>query len=74
VVEPEKISKHMRARDLIRNMNTYAVKIRLPQTGYTTIMNTTVQARTPEMARRMIRSLYGSRTALVTQPVRISPR
>jgi hypothetical protein len=64
----------MRIRDITPALNTYAVKIRLPQTGYTTIMDTTVQARTPEMARRMIRALYGSRTALVSQPVRISPR
>jgi hypothetical protein len=44
------------------------VKIRLPQTGYNTIMDTTVQARTPEMARRMVRAQYGSRTALIGQP------
>jgi len=31
-------------------------------------MDTTVQARTPEMARRMIRNQYGSHSVLVGQP------
>jgi hypothetical protein len=64
----------MRAKDIIPALTTYAVKIRLPQQGYSTIMDTTVQARTPEMARRMIRAQYGHRTALISQPRRISPR
>jgi hypothetical protein len=58
----------MRAAEITKKLNTYTVKIRLPQTGYNTIMDTTVQARTPEMARRMVRAQYGSRTALIGQP------
>jgi len=33
-----------------------------------------VQARTPEMARRMIRAQYGDRAVLVSQPRLIKPR
>jgi hypothetical protein len=46
----------------------------LPQQGYTQHMDTTVQARTPEQARRIIRGQYGDRTVLVGQPRRIAPR
>jgi len=64
----------MRARDLRRPLDTYVVRLRLPQQGYTTIMDTTVQARTPEMARRVVRAQYGSRSVLVGQPRRISAK
>lgn len=64
----------MRAADLVKNLNTYLVRIRLPQQGYKTIMNTTVQARNPEMARRMIRAQYNDRTVLVSQPRLIKSR
>jgi hypothetical protein len=64
----------MRAADLVKNLNTYLVRIRLPQTGHKIHMDTTVQARTPEMARRMVRAQYGDRTVLVSQPRLIKPR
>lgn len=64
----------MRAQEFARRLNTYVVRIRLPQQGYTQHMDTTVQARTPEQARRIIRAQYGDRTALVGQPRRITPR
>jgi len=64
----------MRAQDLYRQLNTYIVKIRLPQKGYTVQMDTTVQAKTPEMARRMIHNLYGSKTALIGSPRLIKNR
>jgi hypothetical protein len=65
----------MRAAELTKNINTYLVRIRLPQVAGNKIhMDTTVQARTPEMARRMIRALYGDRTVLVTQPRLIKTR
>ena len=64
----------MRARDLKRPLETFVVRLRLPQQGYNTMMDTTVQARTPEMARRMIRAQYGSRSVLVGQPRRISAK
>ena len=59
----------MRAQDItVRTMKTYIVRLRLPQRGYTQHMNTTVQARTAEMARRLIRAQYGSRDVIVGQP------
>ena len=64
----------MRAQEFARKLQTFAVKIRLPQQGYTQHMDTTVQARNAEQARRIIRGQYGSRTVLVGQPRRITPR
>lgn len=63
----------MRAREIIKkpgvnDLKTYLVKLRLPGAGTTVHMDTTVQARTPEMARRMIRNQYGTRSVLVGQP------
>lgn len=49
-------------------LKTYIVKLRLPQAGYTQHMDTTIQARNPEQARRMVRAQYGSRTVIVGQP------
>ena len=64
----------MRIKEIARNLNTYLVRIRLPQQGHKIHMDTTVQARTPEMARRMIRAQYGDRTVLVSQPRLIKSR
>ena len=65
----------MRAADLVKNLDTYVVRIRLPQSGgHKVMMDTTVQARTPEMARRMIRAQYGDGTVLVSQPRLIKSR
>lgn len=64
----------MRAQDLTRHLETFAVKIRLPQKGYTVMMDTMVQARNAEMARRLIRQLYGSKTALVGAPRLVKTR
>lgn len=49
-------------------MRTYAAKVKLRQPGYTNIVDTTVMARTPEMARRLLRRIYGGRSAVVGQP------
>jgi hypothetical protein len=57
----------MRATEILR-LKTYAVKLRLPQQGYTNIIDTTVQARNPEMARRILRQQYGDRSVVVGQP------
>ena len=64
----------MRAQDLSRQLKTFAVRIRLPQKGYTVQMDTVVQARNPEMARRMIANLYGGKTVLVHAPRLIKDR
>ena len=62
----------MRANDFIRlserPLNTYAVKIKLKQHGYTNIIDTQVQARTPEMARRILRTQYNNKNVVVGQP------
>lgn len=49
-------------------MRTYAVKVRLPQQGYSNIIDLTVQARTPEMARRILRNMYGVNHRILSQP------
>ena len=64
----------MRARDLKRPLVTYLVRLRLPQGGYSIMMDTTVQARTAEMARRMVRAQYGARSVLVGQPRPVSAK
>ena len=59
----------MRASEFIlKKLKTYAVKVKLPQLGYTNIVDTTVQARNQEMARRLIRAQYGNRVVLIGQP------
>jgi hypothetical protein len=69
----------MRADDFINNPNrglrTFVVKLRLKQPGgYTQIMDTTVQARTPEMARRIIRQQYNNQNVMVGQPRAVKTR
>lgn len=49
-------------------LKTYAVKLKLQQTGYTNIIDTTVVARTPEMARRVLRQQYNNKHVIVGQP------
>jgi hypothetical protein len=49
-------------------IKTYVVKIKLQQTGYTNIIDTTVMARTPEMARRILRQQYNNKHVVVGQP------
>jgi hypothetical protein len=49
-------------------MKTYHARVKLKQTGYTNIIDATVQARNPEMARRLLRQQYGDRNVLVGQP------
>ena len=49
-------------------LKTYTLKVKLKQPGYTNIIDTTVQARTPEMARSIIRAQYNNRNVIVGQP------
>jgi len=61
----------MRAQDFLshtQRMKTYVVKLRLKQRGYTQHMDTTVLARNPEQARRIIRQQYDERNVIVGQP------
>jgi hypothetical protein len=61
----------MRAQDFLSHtarMKTYVVRLRLKQLGYTQHMDTTVMARNPEQARRIIRQQYDDRNVIVGQP------
>ena len=61
----------MRAQDFLSHtarMKTYVVRLRLKQPGYTQHMDTTVMARNPEQARRIIRQQYDDRNVIVGQP------
>ena len=67
----------MRAQDFInpvKGLKTYIVKVKLKQPGYTNLIDTTVQARTPEMARRILRSQYNNPNVVVGQPKEIKQR
>ena len=64
-------SSSMRAQDFLSHtarMKTYMVRLRLKQKGYTQQMDTTVMARNPEQARRIIRQQYNDRNVIVGQP------
>ena len=50
------------------NLKTYAARVRLKQLGYTNIVDATVSARNPEMARRLLHQLYGGNSSVVGQP------
>lgn len=61
----------MRADDFLSHgvrMKTYLVRLKTKQTGYTQILDSTVQARNPEQARRIIKNLYNNSHIIVGQP------
>lgn len=61
----------MRAKDFLSTgaqLKTYVIRIRSRQSGYVQQMDTTVQARNPEQARRLIRQQYDDRNIIVGQP------
>ena len=68
----------MRAQDFIKSpgsgLKTFAVRLRLKQTGYVQQIDTTVQARTANQARQIIRAQYNNKNVLVGQPHEINPR
>jgi GNAT superfamily N-acetyltransferase len=49
-------------------LKTYAARVKLKQLGYTNIVDATVMARNPEMARRLLHQLYGGNSSVVGQP------
>jgi hypothetical protein len=55
-------------------MKTYFVKLKLKSIGYTQIIDTTVQAINPQMARKIIANQYDSTHVLIGQPREIKPR
>lgn len=62
----------MRAKDFVhpksKSLRTFLVQVKLKQQGYSNIINTTIQARTPELARRILRAQYNDRNVIVGQP------
>jgi hypothetical protein len=55
-------------------MKTYLVRLKLKSTGYTQILDTTIQAVSPQMARKIIATQYNSTHVLIGQPREIKPR
>lgn len=67
----------MRANDFLHPRNrlrTFVVRLRLRTGSYTQQIDTTVQARTPEMARRLLQTQYGNRNVVIGQPREMKPR
>ena len=55
-------------------LKTYVVKLKLKSTGYTQILDTTVQAVNSQMARKIIATQYNSTHVMIGQPREIKPR
>lgn len=65
----------MRAKDFIKfpggGLKNFAVRLRLKQQGYVQQIDTTIQARTANQARQIIRAQYNNNNVLVGQPKEI---
>jgi hypothetical protein len=55
-------------------LKTYLVKLKLKSLGYTQILDTTVMAVSPQMARKIIANQYDSTHVLIGQPREIKTR
>lgn len=55
-------------RRMPSQLKTYVARVRIKQVGYNNLFDTTIQARSPEQARRLLRQQYGDRSVLVGQP------
>ena len=49
-------------------MKTYLVRLKLKSIGYTQILDTTIQAINPHMARKIIANQYNSSHVMIGQP------
>lgn len=49
-------------------LKTYVARLRIKGVGYNNIFDTTIQARNPEQARRLLRQQHGDRSVIVGQP------
>ena len=61
----------MRADEILgrrKKLRMFQAKIKVKNVNYTNIIDTTIMARNPEMARRLLRRLYGGRSVLVGTP------
>lgn len=63
----------MRLKEFTR-LKTYLVKLKLKQPGYTQIINTTLQARNPDQARKILRAQYNKKDIIVGNPRELKPR
>lgn len=54
----------MKINELFGKLKVFQAKIKLKQTGYSTLIDVTVNARNPEMARRLLRQLYGDKSMI----------
>ena len=55
-------------------LKTYLVKLKFKSTGYTQMLDTTVMAVNPQMARKIIANQYNSTHVIVGQPREIKSR
>ena len=55
-------------------LKTYLVKLKLKSLGYTQILDTTVMAVSPQMARKIIANQYNSTHVMIGQPREIKSR
>lgn len=73
-----KLNILMRTHEFIRQqdrpLKTWLVKVKLRQGSYTNIVDTTVQARTAEMARRILRAQYNNTHVQIGQPRELRSR
>jgi hypothetical protein len=73
-----KLNILMQAREFIRQqdrpLKSWQVKVKLRHAGYTNIVDTTVQARTAEMARRILRAQYNNSHVQIGQPRELRSR
>ena len=62
----------MRAREFTdraaNQLRTYLVRLRLRQKGYSQYVNTMIQARNPDQARKILRAQYDSRNVVIGSP------
>lgn len=62
----------MRAREftnrVANQLRTYLVRLKLKQKGYTQHMDTMVQARNQDQARKLLRAQYDSRNVIIGNP------
>jgi len=63
----------MRLKEFSR-LKTYLVKLKLKQPGYTQIINTTLQARNPDQARKILRAQYNKKDIIVGNPRELKSR
>lgn len=63
----------MRLKEFSR-LKTYLVKLKLRQLGYTQIINTTLQARNPDQARKILRAQYNKKDIIVGNPRELKSR